>query len=189
MSYQHINRQIVFSNSRFNVYSDTLIAPDTSCINDFLLVSPRINYNNIVGVNVLPFYDNCFWLLQTWRHHSHSFIFQAISGFLETDDNPSAAAIRELNEEAALSCDPSDLHTLGSLFPEPGVISGQVSLFLAHNCYPLSSTPQLEIGTGKLIPLPFDDVFSFLASGPLISSSTVALLYKSVQQLSVLNSH
>ena len=50
-SYNHRSRRLIASNSRFNIYFDSVSTHSGDTIPDYLLVSPKVHTdNNIVGV-------------------------------------------------------------------------------------------------------------------------------------------
>ncbi len=59
---------------------------------------------------------------------------EAPKGFIEPDETPQQAALRELAEETGLSCPPANLIEFGTVAPEPGIIKGRLALFAALDC-------------------------------------------------------
>ena len=56
------------------------------------------------------------------------------------------AAVRELAEETGLSCADADMVRLGTVAPDPGIISGRVALFTALKCRGTLQVDPAEIG-------------------------------------------
>ena len=61
--YKFIGRRKICSNTKFNVYFDHLIYNEKFEVKDFLTVKPKvIKDNKIVGICVLPMFNNKFCL-------------------------------------------------------------------------------------------------------------------------------
>jgi 8-oxo-dGTP pyrophosphatase MutT (NUDIX family) len=85
--------------------------------------------------------------MQVHRPHFDGPLWVAPSGFVEPGETTEASALRELEEEASLTCAPSDLHPLGLLLLDPGVLEARVALFAAL-CR--SPTPPSTLPSGEL---------------------------------------
>jgi len=112
-------RQLVTSSSRFRIFFDCISTATGETISDYLVVSPNVHVaDNIVGVCVLPYYDNQFWPMKVWMHHCESFIWQAPAGFVEPGECPADSVARELFEETGFSTSASSLTSLGAFHPD-----------------------------------------------------------------------
>ena len=148
--YQFLNRRKICSNSKFNVFFDHVISPDKKDINDFLIVKPKISIRDkIVGVCVIPIFEDKFCLMNGWRHQFDQFIMQAPAGFVEEGEDPSLTALRELREETSFVCSKKHLISLGSYLPDAGLIEGRVALFLAAKCKKSNDIEDYEIGSSS----------------------------------------
>ena len=179
--YEHIRRKNICSNSKFNVFFDHIISPDNKEINDFLIVKPKVsNRENIVGICVLPMLNERFCLMQGWRHQFKDFIFQAPAGFIEKKEEPSHAAIRELEEETSLICEPKNLISLGSFIPDSGLIEGRVALFLASHCTESSNNFSKEIGSSEIIKFSKKEIQDLIKKESNIGGSTLVVCMRSL---------
>ena len=109
LEYNFINRKKICSNSKFDVYFDHLITPNNLEVKDFLIVKPKVSKeDNLVGVCILPIFENKYCLMKGWRHQFNKVIYQAPAGFIEDVEDPKETALRELKEETSLVCSPND---------------------------------------------------------------------------------
>ena len=181
--YNFSARQLVASNTCFNIYFDHLQAKNES-IPDYLVISPKRRVNgNIVGVLVLPLYNKKFVLMSVWRHHLSDFVWQAPAGFINDGESIESAAIRELQEETFFNCDISDLHFLGYFFPDAALVDGKVAVFFASNCFDSNLLPVEEIGTGTFSYFDRSECLDLLQRGN-VSGSTAYSIYSALSLFS-----
>ena len=126
-------RKTVCENSVFNIHFDHLVDSESSLTRDYLVVEPKIkNSNGVTGVAILPIKDNKFGLVKVYRHPVDEFGWEIPRGFIDENESAEDAAVRELKEETGLFCDKKSLTSLGTITPEPGIISAQVNLYKAN---------------------------------------------------------
>ena len=121
--------------------------------------------------------------MNCWRHQFEEFVFQAPTGFLEKDEKPFEAAIRELKEETALICEVKNLVSLGSFIPDAGLVEGRIALFLAKECKKLKLQLDEEIGSSELIAYSKKDIKDFIEKGENIGGSTLVACMRSLSYL------
>lgn len=152
--YRHLRRQVVCENRHFQVCFDVVTAPDEGgTIDDFLIVRPKTQSAGlIVGVCVLPVVEGRIGLMRGFRHQLDQEVWQAPGGFVEPGEDPAVTALRELEEETDLTCNSTDIHPLGSFFPDAGLIEGAVALYAANPCRVQSGDRgrSREVGTGQI---------------------------------------
>lgn len=186
--YKLINRRKMCSNTKFNVYFDHLVSIKKFEVKDFLIVKPKIiKDNKIVGICVLPIYNNKFCLMQSWRHQLKEYVYQAPSGFVEENESPDETAIRELREETSLICNPTNLLTLGDFLPDAGLLEGSVTLFLALDCHRSNSKCDEEIGTGKINSYTKEEFKKLINCSRNIGGSTLVASYRALNKIEKLN--
>tara|TARA_Y100001978_G_scaffold200589_1_gene217165 strand:+ start:250 stop:834 length:585 start_codon:yes stop_codon:yes gene_type:complete len=183
--YKFLNRRRICSNTKFNVYFDHLISPNQIEIKDFLIIKPRIlKENKVVGICVLPVFNNRFGLMAGWRHQFNEIIYQAPAGFIEEQEQPEETAIRELKEETSLICNIKDLISLGYYLPDAGLIEGRVALFLALNCNKISNKNlDKEIGTGNIDFFTKEELGELIKSSSNIGGSTLVACFRAIERL------
>ena len=167
-SYIHSSRKLVCQNSRFDVFFDSVELPGGETVPDYMIVRPRIqDKRGVAGVLVLPVLAGKVGLMYCYRHQLNKSLWQAPAGFMEPGESPLVCAARELREETGLICSPSNLSSLGTTFPDAGLIEGSVALFFAPCLETEKSVPMhREFGSSKL------RFFSFEALSDLMMSST-----------------
>ncbi len=162
-----LDRRIVLSNSRFDVLFDHVVGPDGGAVPDFLMVRPKIRHaGTVAGVCVLPVVDGRIGLMQVHRPHFDEPLWVAPSGFVEPGETTETSALRELEEEAGLTCAPADLRPLGLLLLDPGVLEARVALFAAP-CRPAIPSEAIPSGAGPSLG-PSLDQAPELGAGRLI---------------------
>jgi 8-oxo-dGTP pyrophosphatase MutT (NUDIX family) len=124
-------RKTACENTIFTVFFDHLVDAEKTLVEDYLVVEPKIkNENGISGIAILPVKDNRFGLVKVYRHPVAGYGWEVPRGFIDEKESSEDAAIRELKEETGLTCAKSDLQSLGTITPEPGIISAKVDLYL-----------------------------------------------------------
>lgn len=177
-----LDRRIMLSNSRFDVLFDHVAGPDGGAVPDFLMVRPKIrNADTVAGVCVLPVVDGRIGLMRVHRPHFDRPLWVAPSGFLEADETTETSALRELEEETGLTCDPADLRPLGLLLLDPGVLEARVALFAASAARPPMEAgpepaPELapELGAGRLVLFAPEEAEELALTSPDMDGGTVA---------------
>jgi ADP-ribose pyrophosphatase len=140
-----IDRRIVAENSRWRVYFDNVILDHNRQVSDFLVISPlHMGPNLCSGVSIVAEKSGEIGLLTLYRHATSRWGREVIKGFLDDNEAPEQAALRELAEEAGLICDPDDLIPLGAIAPEAGTIEGLSLGYLARNCRILEAPPESD---------------------------------------------
>jgi 8-oxo-dGTP pyrophosphatase MutT (NUDIX family) len=148
--YRVLRRRRVLTNQRFEVYLDDLQLPAGGRVPDFLIVKPRVlDAQRVSGVCVLPEVDGRVGLMRSYRHQLGASIWQAVSGFVEKGERTRTTALREVHEETGLDTRARDLVSLGRFFPEPGLVEGALSLYVAR-CRHTGRAAEEEIGIGRL---------------------------------------
>jgi 8-oxo-dGTP pyrophosphatase MutT (NUDIX family) len=167
-SYIHSYRKLVCQNSRFDVFFDSIELSGGEMVPDYMIVRPRIqDKTGVAGVLVLPVLAGKVGLMYCYRHQLKKSLWQAPAGFMEPGESPLVCAARELREETGLMSSPSALRSLGTTFPDAGLIEGSVALFLAPCRETKKSVPiRREFGSSKL------RFFSREALSDLLMSST-----------------
>ena len=139
--------RLVAKNSMFDIFFDHLIESPDREVADFLVVKPRnTGPDGITGVCILPVMGESVVLVDCYRHPLGRMSLEAPKGFIDAGETPAQAALRELAEETGLICSGADLVRLGTVAPEPGIISGRVALFAGLRCSGKLRVDPAEIG-------------------------------------------
>jgi 8-oxo-dGTP pyrophosphatase MutT (NUDIX family) len=172
------SRRVAFENSRFTVFSDHIVSAGLE-VKDFLVVAPHTRRPDLLsGVVIVPVRDDNILLLNVYRHSIARHVWELPRGFLEADEAPAAAALRELEEETGLICPPEKLVDLGRFYPEPGILRAQVALFAATDCRAGGAILHDEIGIGAHRWFPHGLVREMLRDGSITEGSSSVALYR-----------
>ena len=143
-------RTLTFENTRFRVFSDEIRDSNGVEVPNYLVVAPHTWRDDlIIGISVLPVCGDRVVLLKTFRHAIGRAQLEVPRGFMDANEDPAAAALRELLEETGLQCAPDKLISLGFCTPEASTLAARVALFAAIDCHSTGRTPDQELGLGK----------------------------------------
>ena len=95
---------------------------------------------------MLPIVDGKFGLLKIYRHAIQSDSWEIPRGFIDAGESDLTAALRELAEETGLSCDRSQIKSLGFVTPDAGVLAARVHVHVALGCTRIQPYSALELG-------------------------------------------
>lgn len=163
------------------MFFDDIITPNGERVENYLIVKPKtVTSDGGVGVCILPEVDGRIGLMCGWRHQFDALVWQAPAGFIDPDETPVQAAIRELCEETRLSCCLGDLVSLGTYLPDAGLIEGRVALFLASNCSPavVGGGTDAEVGSSQLSFFDRAELLELLTSTGSIGGSTLVACFR-----------
>jgi len=85
-------------------------------------------------VIVVPDTGKGFLMVKQWRHGERALSIEFPGGVMDKGETPEVAAARELNEETG--CTAGTLIHLGTMNPNPAVMSNHVHVFLARDLSP-----------------------------------------------------
>jgi 8-oxo-dGTP pyrophosphatase MutT (NUDIX family) len=172
-----VERRLAAANAKFDVFFDHVEGPD-GAVPRYLMVRPKVLHADAVsGVCVLPEVDGRVGLMQVRRPHFADPIWVAPSGFVEPDEPTETSALRELEEETGLTCDPKDLRSLGLLLLDPAVLEARVALFVAVQARPLPAAGTGngdELGVGTLTFFTPEELEDLAVTSPHMDGGTVA---------------
>lgn len=80
---------------------------------------------------VIPVRGDNFVMVKQWRHGEKSLSIEFPGGVIDKGETPEQAAVRELLEETG--CTAEKITKLGSVSPNPALMSNHVHIFLAEN--------------------------------------------------------
>jgi len=82
-------------------------------------------------VIVIPELEDCFFMVEQWRHGANQLCKEFPGGVIDKGETPEQGALRELLEETGYK--PGKLTKLGSMSPNPAIMSNRVHFFLAED--------------------------------------------------------
>lgn len=107
-------------------------------------------------------------------------VLEIVKGGAEADEDPQAAAARELREELGLAAARWD--ALGTVYEVPSIMQEGVSLFLARDITAVTSAPE-DVETIEAVRLPFREALRMAGRGEIADAVTVAALFRAAQRL------
>jgi 8-oxo-dGTP pyrophosphatase MutT (NUDIX family) len=94
----------------------------------------------------LPLTEAGFVILRCYRHALGRELREVPRSFIDRDETPFDAALRELREETGLCCALPDLIPLGFYAAEPSTFAARGAVFAATRCEGTPRPPTDEIG-------------------------------------------
>lgn len=138
-----------------------------------VIVTPRAG-----GTVVLD--GNDVVLARQARYAIDRVVLEIVKGGAEADEDPQAAAARELREELGLAAARWD--PLGLVYEVPSIMQEGVSLFLARDITAVTSAPE-DVETIEAVRLPFREALRMAGQGEIADAVTVAALFRAAQRL------
>jgi len=129
-------------------------------------------------VNVIPVLEGPegrqFLMVHQWRYGSAELSVEFPGGILEEGETPEEGAGRELQEETAFMA--GSLIKLGSVRPNPAIMSNTVHFYLAENLIPLSGQNLDEDEFVDVLRINEKEVIANMGKPPYIHSLSAAAL-------------
>ena len=129
-------------------------------------------------VNVIPVMESPagrqFLMVRQWRHGSQEISVEFPGGILENGEDPESGARRELEEETAYRA--GRLIKLGSMRPNPAIMSNQVHFYLAEDLIPLAGQNLDEDEFVDVELINEKEVLADLGKPPYVHSLSAAAL-------------
>jgi 8-oxo-dGTP pyrophosphatase MutT (NUDIX family) len=173
------SRQLVFENTVFRVFADKIGDANGHEVSRYLSVVPKcLLEGSIAGVAVLPTQEGNVGLIRVFRHPLGRWSWEAIKGHAEPGEDPTTAALRELQEESGFSATAEHLIDLGTVAPEAGVIEARTRLFAVALGTKARGHVDGELGHGEMAFFGRDEVYDLIAQGEIEDASTLAILFK-----------
>lgn len=175
-----IERELVCQNTVWQIYKDHIREQEggREVIDYITLSPPNAGPNRISGVAVLPLVGEDVILLRSYRHPVDDYVWELPRGFVDPGENPTQAALRELEEETGLICEPDKLQSLGFLLPEASTFMARGALFVALDCRAGGRRSNNEVGLGDIHRFSLARMFAMLAEYEFEEAFTVTTLHR-----------
>jgi 8-oxo-dGTP pyrophosphatase MutT (NUDIX family) len=176
-----VKRKLVCENSRFSVFFDELACQDRPSAPDYLVVAPKQFAGNLVsGVAVLPICDDKIGLINAYRHAIQGDSWEIPRGFIEEGESAPVSALRELEEETGLSCDPGEIKFLAFVTPDAGVLAARVQVYVALRCSRIRPYISTELGHREFRLFDRADVETRMSTSEIQDPCTLVACYRYV---------
>jgi len=177
-------RRSIGTNARFDVYFDDIEDERGNRVQNYVSVIPRVeSTGGVTGIAVLPVRDGAFGMMRMARHPYGGNGWEIPMGFIDADETPQDAALREMQEETGLNGDPARLLDLGGLSPAPSVIRARINLYAVHAAGADSGQPADETGHGRFAWIPADEAVRLADRREIVEPCTLVSLYRYLRLL------
>ena len=173
------SRQLVAENRYFSVFYDSLEENGQTPVKDYIVIQPKTRTKqSVYAVGVLPIKKGKVGLLDIFRHPIEENTWEIPGGFIERGETDAISAIRELEEEVGLICEPKNLHDLGTVATSPSTIAAKEHLFAATDCTLSKAGRTPELGHGQFKWFTKSEINSMINSGRIQGASTLIALFR-----------
>lgn len=124
LKWQPLGKKILQKTSIGSLCEIESLSPEKEKSNYIVLDTPD-------WVIVIPEIDDCFLMVEQWRHGANQLCKEFPGGVIDEGETPEQGALRELLEETGYK--PKKLTKLGSMSPNPAIMSNHVHFFLAQD--------------------------------------------------------
>ncbi len=160
-----VARRIAYSGAYLGLRVDDVVMPDGS-----MVVREVVDHPGAVVIAALDKAGRVA-LARQYRHAVEDDLLELPAGVIDTGEQPSVAAARELREEAGVAC--ARLDSLGSFFSSPGFLHEELHAFLARELAHVGTDPDDD----EDIEIEWHDLAGLLGEpGRLRDAKTLAAL-------------
>ena len=154
----------------FKIRRDTCARASGGARHDFFVIE------NTDWVNVIPVTkQNEVVLIEQFRHGSQEITLEIPGGMIDSDEDATFAAGRELIEETGY--EPREIIFLGKSRPNPATHDNWVYHFLASDCEKVRETAFDSTESIVTTLVPFDEIPNLIAGGRITHALVVTAFY------------
>jgi ADP-ribose pyrophosphatase len=133
------------------------------------------------GASVLAMEENNdVWLVREWKYAVNRMSLEVVSGGIETDEAPMAAAVRELREEVGLTA--RDWTELGFVDPFTTMLKCPNYMFLARGLEHVGHEHE-EGEIMDVLRVPFEQAYGYVVSGQITHATSCVTVFKVAEWL------
>jgi ADP-ribose pyrophosphatase len=185
-----VKRKLACENSRFSVFFDELECRGRPIAPDYLVVAPKQVAGNLVtGVAVLPICDDKIGLIKAYRHAIQGDSWEIPRGFIEEGESAPVSALRELEEETGLSCDPGEIKFLAFVTPDAGILAARVQVYVALRCSRIRPYAPDELGHREFRLFDRAEIVDLMSRAEIQDPSTAVAYYRYITASETPGSH
>ena len=163
-------RQLDYDCGFFQIHQDHSASPITGKEYPFYVLSTR-DWVNVIATTP----EKKVLMVSQFRHGSSEISLEIPGGAVDAKESPLEGAKRELREETGY--DSSDWHFLGSVRPNPAILSNTCHFFLALNAHEVSGLNLDEAEELEVNLHGFQDIPKMIQKGQIRHSLVVAAFY------------
>jgi ADP-ribose pyrophosphatase len=126
------------------------------------------------AVAILPIEGNRCKLIRQYRYAIDDYILEAPAGALEKDEDPLAAAGRELIEETGFAA--RTIEPRGFIITTPGYTDERIYLFEAHGLTPSQEYGKDEDEVIEVVDVAVSDLSLMVRDGAITDAKTICLI-------------
>ena len=126
------------------------------------------------AVAVLPVEGDRCKLIRQYRYAIDDYILEAPAGALEKDEDPLAAAARELIEETGFTA--RTIESRGYIITTPGYTDERIYLYEAHGLMPSEEYGKDEDEVIEVLDLAVRDLPGMIRDGTITDAKTICLI-------------
>jgi ADP-ribose pyrophosphatase len=128
------------------------------------------------AVAILPIEGNRCKLLRQYRYAIDDYILEAPAGAMEADEDPLAAAGRELIEETGFAAQVID--SRGFIITTPGYTDEKIYLYEARGLSPSREFEKDEDEIIEVVDVPVHELPAMVRDGRITDAKTICLIYR-----------
>jgi ADP-ribose pyrophosphatase len=128
------------------------------------------------AVAILPLEGDQCKLLKQYRYAIDEYIFEAPAGTLEKDEDPLAAAGRELIEETGFAA--RVIEPRGFIITTPGYTDEKIYLYEAHGLRPSQEYYKDDDEVIEVSDVPVNNLPGMIQDGSISDAKTICLIYR-----------
>ena len=140
------------------------------------LIRQKVIVHPSNAVAILPIEGDRCKLIRQYRYAIDDYILEAPAGALEKDEDPLAAAGRELIEETGFAA--RTIEPRGFIITTPGYTDEKIHLYEAHGLTPSQEYGMDEDEVIEVIDVAVSDLPGMVRDGTITDAKTICLIYR-----------